>query len=137
MTGSTAWCSRGMASKVKATTWSSPQDPAVQVSTAGENHGFCRYSLQRDSAASRNLVRAKREDCRARQCRRLSQPGHVERLDHPQRGNAPFQPMVTVADGDVNLPAGTAGSSAGEDLPLGNTAQDVVFKHPDLVHVVG
>ncbi len=45
-------------------------------------------------------------------------------------GNAPFQPMVTVANGDVDLPAGTAGSSAGEDLPLGNTAQDVVFKHP-------
>ena len=43
-------------------------------------------------------------------------------------GNPPFQPMVTVANGIVDNPAG--GTSAATDLPFGMTAQDPVFKHP-------
>jgi carboxypeptidase family protein len=43
-------------------------------------------------------------------------------------GNPPFQPMVTVANGIVDAPAG--GTSAATDLPFGMTAQDPVFKHP-------
>ncbi len=43
-------------------------------------------------------------------------------------GNPPFQPMVTVANGSVDNPAG--GGSGGTDLPFGMQAQDVVFKHP-------
>jgi len=43
-------------------------------------------------------------------------------------GNPPFQPMVTVANGVVDNPAG--GSGGATDLPFGMQAQDVVFKHP-------
>src|SRR5207247_5117545 len=43
-------------------------------------------------------------------------------------GNPPFQPMVTVANGIVDNPAG--GSSGATDLPFGIQGQDVVFKHP-------
>jgi hypothetical protein len=43
-------------------------------------------------------------------------------------GNPPFQPMVTVANGLVDNPAG--GSSGGTDLPFGITGQDPEFKHP-------
>jgi hypothetical protein len=43
-------------------------------------------------------------------------------------GNPPFQPMVTVANGIVDNPAG--GTSAATDLPFGMTAQDPIFKHP-------
>lgn len=43
-------------------------------------------------------------------------------------GNPPFQPMVTVANGIVDNPAGAGGG--GTDLPFGVTAQDTVFKHP-------
>jgi hypothetical protein len=43
-------------------------------------------------------------------------------------GNPPFQPMVTVANGIADNPAG--GSSGATDLPFGMTAQDTVFKHP-------
>jgi hypothetical protein len=43
-------------------------------------------------------------------------------------GNPPFQPMVTVANGSVDNPAG-AGAGA-SDLPFGITSQDTVFKHP-------
>ena len=42
-------------------------------------------------------------------------------------GNPPFQPMVTVASGSVDNPAGAAGSS---DLPFGMQGQDVDFKLP-------
>ena len=42
-------------------------------------------------------------------------------------GNAPFQPMVTVASGSVDNPAGAAGAS---DLPFGIQGQDVEFKLP-------
>jgi hypothetical protein len=42
-------------------------------------------------------------------------------------GNPPFQPMVTVASGSVDNPAGAAGSS---DLPFGMQGQDVEFKLP-------
>ncbi|HSK11159.1 MAG TPA: hypothetical protein VK911_16370 [Vicinamibacterales bacterium] len=42
-------------------------------------------------------------------------------------GNPPFQPMVTVASGSVDNPAGAAGSV---DLPFGMQAQDLEFKHP-------
>jgi hypothetical protein len=43
-------------------------------------------------------------------------------------GNPPFQPMVTVATGEVDDPSG--GGSGGTDLPFGMQAQDVEFKHP-------
>jgi Carboxypeptidase regulatory-like domain len=43
-------------------------------------------------------------------------------------GNPPFQPMVTVANGIVDNPAG--GSTGGTDLPFGIQGQDTVFKHP-------
>ncbi len=43
-------------------------------------------------------------------------------------GNPPFQPMVTVANGSVDNPAG--GSTGATDLPFGITGQDPVFKHP-------
>jgi hypothetical protein len=43
-------------------------------------------------------------------------------------GNPPFQPMVTVANGSADNPAG--GSAAATDLPFGMTGQDPVFKHP-------
>jgi hypothetical protein len=43
-------------------------------------------------------------------------------------GNPPFQPMVTVANGDVDQPGGPTGGAT--DLPFGMTGQDVVFKHP-------
>ncbi|HJU44336.1 MAG TPA: carboxypeptidase regulatory-like domain-containing protein [Vicinamibacterales bacterium] len=43
-------------------------------------------------------------------------------------GNPPFQPMVTVANGIVDNPAGVGGGAT--DLPFGVTAQDPVFKHP-------
>jgi hypothetical protein len=43
-------------------------------------------------------------------------------------GNPPFQPMVTVANGIVDNPAG--GSGGATDLPFGMQGQDVVFKHP-------
>ncbi len=43
-------------------------------------------------------------------------------------GNPPFQPMVTVANGIADNPAG--GSSGATDLPFGMTSQDTVFKHP-------
>jgi hypothetical protein len=43
-------------------------------------------------------------------------------------GNPPFQPMVTVANGIVDNPAG--GSSGATDLPFGIQGQDTVFKHP-------
>jgi hypothetical protein len=43
-------------------------------------------------------------------------------------GNPPFQPMVTVANGSADNPAG--GGSGGTDLPFGMQAQDTVFKHP-------
>jgi hypothetical protein len=42
-------------------------------------------------------------------------------------GNPPFQPMVTVASGNVDNPGGAAGAS---DLPFGMQAQDVAFKLP-------
>jgi hypothetical protein len=42
-------------------------------------------------------------------------------------GNPPFQPMVTVASGNVDNPGGTAGASG---LPFGMQAQDLVFNHP-------
>ena len=43
-------------------------------------------------------------------------------------GNPPFQPMVTVSDGDVDQPGGASGGAT--DLPFGMQGQDVVFKHP-------
>jgi hypothetical protein len=43
-------------------------------------------------------------------------------------GNPPFQPMVAIAGGSVDNPAG--GGTGGTDLPFGMQAQDVVFKHP-------
>ena len=52
-------------------------------------------------------------------------------------GNAPFQPMVTVADGDVDLPAGTAGASAGAGPATRQHGARRGFQAPDLVHVVG
>ena len=42
-------------------------------------------------------------------------------------GQPPFQPMVTIANGSADNPAGATGASG---LPFANTAQDVVFKHP-------
>ena len=42
-------------------------------------------------------------------------------------GMPPFQPSVTIANGNVDNPGGVAGAVG---LPLGNTAQDVNFKHP-------
>ena len=51
-------------------------------------------------------------------------------------GQPPFQPMVTVANGSADNPSGGSGN-AGADLPFGSTAQDPVFKHPTVVHVVG
>jgi hypothetical protein len=39
-------------------------------------------------------------------------------------GNPPFQPMISVNDGNVDNPAGTT------NLPFGITGQDPVFKHP-------
>jgi hypothetical protein len=42
-------------------------------------------------------------------------------------GNPPFQPMVSIASGNVDNPGGSGG---GSDLPLGMAGQDVVFKHP-------
>jgi hypothetical protein len=42
-------------------------------------------------------------------------------------GNPPFQPMVTVASGNVDNPGGASFSN---DLPFGMQAQDLVFKHP-------
>ena len=49
-------------------------------------------------------------------------------------GNPPFQPMVTVSNGSVDNPAGAGGAA---DLPFGMQGQDVVFKHPTSLHVVG
>jgi hypothetical protein len=43
-------------------------------------------------------------------------------------GNPPFQPMVTVANGGADNPAGAGGGAT--DLPFGITAQDTVFNHP-------
>jgi hypothetical protein len=43
-------------------------------------------------------------------------------------GNPPFQPMVTVANGSVDNPAGPGGTAT--DLPFGMTAQDTEFKIP-------
>jgi carboxypeptidase family protein len=43
-------------------------------------------------------------------------------------GNPPFQPMVTIANGIVDNPAG--GSAGATDLPFGMQGQDTVFKHP-------
>ena len=43
-------------------------------------------------------------------------------------GQPPFQPMVTVANGNADNPSG--GSGGASDLPFGSTAQDPVFKHP-------
>ena len=42
-------------------------------------------------------------------------------------GNPPFQPMVTVANGSVDNPGGTAGAT---DLPFGMQGQDTEFKLP-------
>jgi hypothetical protein len=42
-------------------------------------------------------------------------------------GNPPFQPMVTVASGSVDNPAGNASAS---DLPFGMQGQDIEFKLP-------
>ena len=43
-------------------------------------------------------------------------------------GNPPFQPMVAIAGGSVDNPAG--GGNAATDLPFAMQAQDVNFKHP-------
>ncbi len=43
-------------------------------------------------------------------------------------GNPPFQPMVTVANGIADNPAGIGGGAT--DLPFGIQGQDEVFKHP-------
>jgi hypothetical protein len=43
-------------------------------------------------------------------------------------GNPPFQPMVAIAGGDVDNPAG--GTTGGTDLPFAMQAVDVEFKHP-------
>ncbi len=43
-------------------------------------------------------------------------------------GNPPFQPMVTVSNGDVDNPGG--GTTGAVDLPFGMQGQDVEFKHP-------
>jgi hypothetical protein len=43
-------------------------------------------------------------------------------------GNPPFQPMVTVANGNADNPGGGAGAAT--DLPFAMQAQDVAFKHP-------
>jgi Carboxypeptidase regulatory-like domain len=43
-------------------------------------------------------------------------------------GNPPFQPMVVIANGIVDNPAGVGGTA--NDLPFGINGQDVVFKHP-------
>ncbi|MGH9314750.1 MAG: carboxypeptidase regulatory-like domain-containing protein [Vicinamibacterales bacterium] len=43
-------------------------------------------------------------------------------------GNPPSQPMVTVANGNVDSPGG--GSGGATDLPFGIQGQDEVFKHP-------
>ncbi len=43
-------------------------------------------------------------------------------------GNPPFQPMVTVANGSADNPAG--GGAGATDLPFGITSQDIEFKHP-------
>ncbi len=42
-------------------------------------------------------------------------------------GNPPFQPMVTVSNGNVDNPGGVGGAS---DLPFGMQGQDVEFKLP-------
>ncbi len=43
-------------------------------------------------------------------------------------GNVPFQPQATISNGSADNPAGV-GVNPG-DLPIGATAQDLVFKHP-------
>jgi len=43
-------------------------------------------------------------------------------------GNPPFQPMVTVSNGNVDNPGG--GGSGGTDLPFAMQAIDLEFKHP-------
>ena len=43
-------------------------------------------------------------------------------------GNPPFQPMVTVASGNVDNPSG--GTTGASDLPFGMQGQDIDFKHP-------
>jgi hypothetical protein len=43
-------------------------------------------------------------------------------------GNPPFQPMVTVGNGNADNPSG--GGSGATDLPFGMQAQDIAFKHP-------
>ena len=42
-------------------------------------------------------------------------------------GNPPFQPMVSVASGNVDNPGGAGG---GSDLPLAMQGQEISFKHP-------
>ncbi len=44
-------------------------------------------------------------------------------------GNVPFQPQVTISNGSADNPARRAASTRG-NLPIGVTAQDLVFKHP-------
>ncbi|WP_239492812.1 carboxypeptidase regulatory-like domain-containing protein [Luteitalea sp. TBR-22] len=43
-------------------------------------------------------------------------------------GNVPFQPQATVANGIADNPGGVGVSAS--NLPIGATAQDLVFKHP-------
>ncbi len=43
-------------------------------------------------------------------------------------GNPPFQPQVTIANGNADNPAG--GTIGSADLPFGINAQDTVFNHP-------
>ena len=43
-------------------------------------------------------------------------------------GNVPFQPQATISNGIADNPAGV-GVNPG-NLPIGATAQDLVFKHP-------
>ena len=50
-------------------------------------------------------------------------------------GNVPFQPQATIENGSVDNPGGT--TVGGANLPFAITAQDPVFKHPTVLHVVG
>ena len=43
-------------------------------------------------------------------------------------GNPPFQPQVTISNGNADNPGG--GTIGSADLPFGINAQDTVFKHP-------
>ena len=45
-------------------------------------------------------------------------------------GNPPFQPMVAIATGSVDNPAGAGSTGGGTDLPFAMQGQDIEFKHP-------